>query len=421
MSERFLFLFLLSVALRCEAQVITDPTFTRALQRTQVSLVVRDGKLIGPGGALLRHDIADSRFVLIGETHFTREIPRFTEAVCAEMRPDAYAVEAGPLAANSVSGQLLDPKREANLRVMLSQHGSSMAFLDIREESDLAAGCAAASGHPAFQLWGLDQEFFGAGGTVLNAMLATKPGPASLAAIQLAQAQEESAERLARRSGDFKQLYLISSTEDEVRQITGAVEKDGTPETARLWHEFTESRRIYNLNLAGQPESNHVRAEMLKQHLMANYLPLHERNPQARVLFKFGSMHMGRGFDWLHQLNLGNTVAEMADVENVHSLHIFILGVAGTSAVQKGYGKPLSSESFDLKSDKDAGWIASAINSLVPSTGKDAEDALTLFDLRQLRFRELTMSPEWEQFIYSYDLLIMVPNVTPVTSLERQQ
>jgi len=421
MSARVLILLLSSVALRCGAQVVTDPTFTQALQQTRSSLVIRNGKLTGEGGDLLRHEIADSRFVLIGETHLTREIPRFAEAVCAEMRPDAYAVEAGPLAARYVTGQLHDPKREANLRAMLRQHGSSMAFLDIRDESDLAAGCAAASGHPDFQLWGLDQEFLGAGGTLLDAMLATKPGPASLAAIQSAQAHEEIAERLARRSGDVKQLYLISIPDADLRQVTGAVEKDGTPETARIWREFTESRRIYQLSLAGQPESNHVRAEMLKQHLMANYLLLHDRNPQARVLFKFGAMHMGRGFDMLHQLNLGNTVAEMADVENVRSLHIFILGVAGTSAAQGGYGQPLSLEPFDLKSDKDIGWISPAISTLIPSTGKDGEDALTLMDLRQLRFRKLTMSPEWQQLIYSYDILIMVPHVSPATSLELQQ
>jgi len=102
-------------------------------------------------------------------------------------------------------------------------------------------------------------------------------------------------------------------------------------------------------------------------------------------------------------------------------LHIFILGVAGTSAAQGGYGQPLSLEPFDLKSDKDIGWISPAISTLIPSTGKDGEDALTLMDLRQLRFRKLTMSPEWQQLIYSYDILIMVPHVSPATSLELQQ
>ena len=285
--------------------------------------------------------IAASRFVLIGETHLTREIPQFTAAVCAEMRPDAYAVETSPLAARYVTGQLHDPQRIAHMHAMLQQHPWNMAFLDIREENDLAASCAASSNDAQFRLWGLDQEYVGAAGTVFDAMLATKPGPKSLAAIHVAQEHEHVAERIAHNAGDVKQLHLLSIPDTELEQLSLAIHADGTPETELLLREFAESHRIYRLNLAGQPDSNHVRAEMLKQHLMADYIPFYANKPEGRVLFKFGAMHMGRGFDLLHQLNLGNTVAELADVEGVRSLHIFILGAAGISASVQGYEKPL--------------------------------------------------------------------------------
>lgn len=367
---------------------------------------------------MLRKEIAASRFVLIGETHFTQEIPQFAAAVCAEMRPDAYAVEVSPLAARYVTEQLHDPGRITHMQAMLQRQPANMAFLDLREENDLAANCAASSGNPRFQLWGLDQEFVGSAGTLLDAMLATKPGPKSLAEIHVAQQHEQGAEHEARLSGDVKQLYLISIPDADVERLSAAIHTDGTPETTHLWHEFTESRRIYKLSLTGQPESNHLRLERLKQNLMADYLPFHEALPQGRVLFKFGGIHMGRGFDTRHQLNLGNTVAEIADVEGVQSLHICILGVGGMSASVQGYGKPLHLEAFNLAANENVGWIAPALSSLLPARDSSGGTTLTLLDLRKLRFRDLSMAPEWEQMIYSYDLLILVPNVTPATSLE---
>lgn len=405
-------------AVSCMAQSVQGPTFADTLRQVRTPLVLRDTTLSGAGGNLLMQEIAASRFVLIGETHLTREIPQFTAAICAAMKPDAYAVEASPLAARFVAGQLHDSHRIANMRAMLQRSPSNMAFLDIREENDLAASCAALSQNPHFQLWGLDQEFLGAGGTLLDAMLDTKPGPRSTVAIHVAQENEQAAANAARSSGDLKQLYMLNIQDAELQQLSVAIRTDGTPETALLLSEFTESHHIYRLNLAGQPESNHLRAEMLKQHLVADYLPFHGTEPQGRVLFKFGAMHMGRGFDMLHQLNLGNTVAEIADVEGVRSLHIFVLGAAGISASQQGYGKPLHTEPFDLTTDQDIGWLAPALSNILPASDHLGGTTLTLLDLRKVRFRELSLAPEWEQLIYSYDLLILIPRVTPATSLE---
>lgn len=93
----------------------------------------------------------------------------------------------------------------------------------------------------------------------------------------------------------MKQLHLIRASEADLRQLSQAIQEHDLPD-------------VYRKRLAGQAESNHARAVLLKQHLLADYIPIHSRTPAGRVLLKFGAMHMGRGFDPLHQLNLGNTV-----------------------------------------------------------------------------------------------------------------
>lgn len=106
-------------AVSCMAQSVQSPTFGNILQQVRTPLVLRGTTLSGAGGDLLTQEIAASRFVLIGETHLTREIPQFTAAICAAMHPDVYAVDASPSAARFVAGQLHDPQRIANMQAML--------------------------------------------------------------------------------------------------------------------------------------------------------------------------------------------------------------------------------------------------------------------------------------------------------------
>ncbi len=125
------------------------------------------------------------RYVMIGEDHLSREIPMFARGLCRLMAPDglrAFAVETGPEAARIVNAHLRRPDRIARLTAFMQTHPDSMAFQNGRDESDMAADCAAMAG-PDFSIWGLDQEFFGASGFLLEQMQAAHPGPVARAAI----------------------------------------------------------------------------------------------------------------------------------------------------------------------------------------------------------------------------------------------
>ena len=51
-------------------------------------------------------------------------------------------------------------------------------------------------------------------------------------------------------------------------------------------------------------------------------------------------------------------------------------------------------------------------NSLPAATGS-AGTTLTLFDLRKLRFRGIEMSRDWERIAYGFDLMVLIPELTP--------
>src|ERR1700761_6907404 len=170
------------------------PTLQQALIQVRYPVVLTDNRLSGAGATVLNNAIRESRFVMLGEDHITQEIPRFAAALCDIMRPDVYAVEVGPYAARFVNGLLGNSNRLKIIAERNKTFPNNMAFLDIREENDLTAHCAASTRSPSFAVWGLDQEFFGAASTLLAAMAASNPGPVALAAVKVAQVKDHAAE-----------------------------------------------------------------------------------------------------------------------------------------------------------------------------------------------------------------------------------
>lgn len=135
-------------------------------------------------------------------------------------------------------------------------------------------------------------------------------------------------------------------------------------------------------------------------------------DPQhQRVLLKFGDWHLYKGFNPLNQRDLGNYVAELADGEGSVSLHICILGAKGVHRLFAGYDRPTKVENFVMDEDRDYRWLKPAIDNQLTN-------AWTLFDLRKLRFEALEADPDMERLIYGYDLLIIIPELTPADLIQ---
>jgi hypothetical protein len=388
------------------------PTLKGALVEARAALVMSDAGFAGEGAAVLGSAVGESRFVLLGEDHFSREIPRFTAMLCDLMKPDAYAVEAGPEAARFVTSVLRSPTRMKHIAERSRAYPNNMAFLDVVEENDAAAHCAEVSRNPTFALWGLDQEFLGATGALLETMRVTRPGPKALAAIAHAQAGEKLAMDQARQSGDPGTLFLLSATEAELKPLVEAIDTDGNGATRVLLDELLASRRIYRLNAEGSPDSNSERAQLFKQHFLAEYAAMATKIAAPRVLFKFGDNHSGKGFSPLQVRDIGNFVAEFADGEKARSLHVMVFGARGKHGAFAGFDKPLKDESFAITDYPEYRWMEPALAGMLADQDKGAGSTLTLYDLRKLRFRGIDMPADWKRIVFSYDLMVLIPEVS---------
>ena len=162
------------------AQSITHqaqlPSLEQKLREVRYELHVEGGKFSGSGAPVLATAIADAHYVLIGEDHFTREIPRFAAGVCKLIGDEGrftMVVEASPEAATFVAASLGKPDGKKRVAELQRHYPDSVAFLNMWPEYELVQDCAASTHGQPFPLWGLDQPFQGATGWLLDEILAS--------------------------------------------------------------------------------------------------------------------------------------------------------------------------------------------------------------------------------------------------------
>ncbi len=389
------------------------PSLEQKLREARFDLQVGTSGFTGSGAPVLNQAITEAPYVLIGEDHATREIPRFTTAVCDLMAKQgllALAMEVGPQAAQFVTGTLGKPDRLAEMAALQKRYPSSAAFVDFAQENDLVEHASQAAGKAHFQFWGLDQEFFGAGGWLLDEILATKPGPQATAALQRLRTQEQQAAAQARETGDPSKLFLYVAKDAELAETAALLHKEGSPAANASFHELIVSHEIYLKNSQGDQESNAQRARLLKEHLRQHLEAAAAAGQNGKVLAKFGALHFYKGFNPLQQRDLGNYIAEVADGQGARSLHIAVFGAKGTHIGFAGYGRPYATEPFVLAEVKGFRWLKPLLDNQVQSP-----DAWTLYDLRRLRFQGLgdAMDADLKSLVYGYDLLVIIPELTP--------
>jgi hypothetical protein len=387
-------------------------TFNEKLAGVRTSLAVGDREFNGPGADVLARAVSNARYVLIGEDHLTREIPAFTADLCRLMAPQglsALAVEIGPEAAQVVNANLRRPDRRERIASFMRAHPDAMAFQNGTDESDMAAACAQAAG-PAFQLWGLDQEFFGAAGNLIERMALAHPGPTARAEIARLAAEERAARDAALASGSPGKLLIYTITDQQITDARAAIAKDGGPRVRSLFAALEETRAIYLGQNTDPYMSNGTRAQLMKRTLV-NYL--NHAPTKMRVLFKFGDTHMRKGINGLGQRDLGNFVAERADGEGAGSLHLLVVGLRGTHALYNGVGRQVRHEPFVLTDDADFAWLKDA----VPTAQASSRD-WTLLDLRSLRAKPpRDMPAAWKRIIDGFDMVVVAPAISPSTLL----
>jgi hypothetical protein len=381
---------------------------TAELQKARLAVTLKDGKLSGPGAELLLQELAASQFFLIGEEHETAEIAKLATALLPAASKHGYrhvAFEIGPFSTARV-------RTYDDIEAFLKRYPWSMPFVSWKEEAELYDTATKLGA----TIWGIDQEFVLAGTANLEALVAMAKDDASRAAAMklLERSRAGDAELVKTKSPGA--VFMLSATAEDLAALRTAFA--GNTDALRLIDALEESREIYALNRTSGWESNYKRSLLMKR-LFADAYAAAVAKGEARpkVFVKLGATHTMRGRSMTGVYDLGSMVPELAFMNGTRSFSLLVLPRGGFVNSHR----PFSPNADDKRTAYDP---AKAL----PFDAKPLLDAAagtvwSLFDLRPLRVplrrnRLAPLEPRFEDVLWGYDAILVIPEVTPATLFE---
>ena len=390
-----------------------NAAFVETLKKNSAGIGVQSGRLSGPGAEVLTPALADAHFVLLGEDHGIQQIPEFAAALCTELVPHGFhhmALEIGPNVAPELEKMARSSDGLKELGAFTKKYPETIAFYNWREEFSMLQQCEKAGGSAGMTLWGVDQEFMGSAGLLLDKILATNPGPEAKAAMEALRKENDSDHEGAAKTGVPWDLFLMKTKKEDLEHARELLKRQGSPEAQKLMDAMIVSRDVYDKNKSGDYyASNRQRALLMKENFTAPFGTVMRKDGETpKVFFKFGGYHMYRGLNPMHSSELGNTANEFAEAHMLKTVHIMIFGVKGEQAHFAGIGKPSQAGPVDLTNEKDSDFAF-----LKPLFENQAANSWTIYDMRALRdkFSDYgKIDPEFERIIFGYDFVVLVPD-----------
>lgn len=363
------------------------------LEHTRTTLVLRDGRLDGPGAGLIRGLAAPVQHVLLGEDHGNQGIAQFATALWRELQPLGWrhaAVESDPWTTATLETSLRAGGLPAWTR---AADGSAAAAAFFTWGPEAAFAQAVVQSVPAPALWGLDQVFVGAAPALLAriAREAASPAARPLAAALADEARAQPLQALG-RFDDARLRALAEALSDPADAALLTLAGD-------LW----QSNRIYRGHAVEGVESwfgNDEREQLMRRLYRQAFEAAERRDGRPpKVMLKFGAWHLMRGMTPTMVQGFGGHVAELAAARGHAVLSILALcGPGGRAGSYAGTEQPC-----------DAG-LQAEWSFLAPLLSREQ---VTVFDLRPWRLRPGRLADlplAVHRVVGSYDLLVFVPS-----------
>lgn len=373
----------------CVAQ---DSLITQLAKNSVTTFEKTGNNFIGPGWEKIIEQVKKSDNVLIGEVHFTNEIPAFVSALTTNIKFDNFFCEIDPY-----SAKILESKIKAlsaqDLNKYSNEYGNTFSFFALQPEFNLLQQIVKSN----TTVFGIDQITSVADRLICSELQKTTK---SSEAKKIYQIIEDSSkiyfDNFLKSKGNplGYPFYLLTDRFQKDLQDLSALnlsKKEGfIIESMKL------SARIY------LQQNHHLRVQSMKNELLKVYPELSDK----KNLFKFGANHLAKGESFLKIYDIGNVVNNIADSKFKSSLHIMVVGKSGTQ------GSPFK-DFPEQKIDENSSDIRSLKPLLKVVNGEDWH----CFDITALREameqnKIAVNDVELKRIIEGYDLVIVIPTIT---------
>ncbi len=320
----------------------------------------------------LLDEIKKSNSVLLGETHFTNEIPYFTNAVVNEVKFDNYFLEVDPYSVDIIKTKIKLQSAE-KLNSFVKEYSTNFSFLRYEPEFALLKSLVKRN----TKIYGVEQISIFADQMIISSLKETSKNKK---AIEIYEQMLHNSKQLASKEG-LEKYYILS--EDCLQKIDLLLKSKLSDKERKQIEALKLSREIYT-------NRNHPLRIQLLKNILLNQMPDWKNK---KNLFKFGAVHLPKGETILTKTDIydiGNLISNIEDANFRKSLHIMLIG--------KGEDKSddISFKSF-LNVAKDDQWYCFDLRPLKKSILQN-----------KLKVDDIYLS----RVIKGYDYLIYIPEVT---------
>lgn len=386
--NRILITILLNLVYICTINAQQDSITKIAKQNFKTFTVTNQG-FQGKGWEELLHNIKQTNDVLIGEDHFSNEIPYFVSQVEKEVKFDNFFCEIDPYSAKIIQEKKKSLSEE-EFKNYRKNFGDLLSFYALDPEFRLIDQLLQSK----TSIFGTDQILLVADGLLCHELqLKTKNSRAKLlyekiekqSRVYFSEFQKDQNKPLFMFTDEFNQIIkelMGMNLSKEEKQIVGDLQL-----TARIY----------------KTQDHDLRIQLMKNNLMQQYANWEKK----KNLFKYGAVHMPSGESLLEIYDLGNLVHNIADSNFKKSLHIMIVGKSGTK------GTPFKGAPIQIIDDTD-----STMKALKPFLDNVASDQWCSFDTKSIREaitkkKLIIDNMELLRIINGYNYVVIIPKVTP--------
>ncbi len=380
-----------SVAMPAAGQMPLDSLF----DAHRLPLTVRDDSVSGPGWDFLLEAASDAQFVMVGESHYVREIPLFTaslfEALHARQGFQYLALEDGPWAVRMLMAPEVRGDPDATFQLAARFRNALQFYND--QDVELIARAGGISDARVDPVWGLDQTW----GTlhIFERLVEIAPGPEARA-VALSFADRARVVEAYRPEEEKPRFLTDSLTIEGIERLQDAF-RAGPPEADSLLDMLQTSFEIYTRRTDGPAiyRSNDRRERFMKARFAHEYDQARSRGDSLpRVLLKLGQWHAIRGvLNWGDVQPLGTFISEFAHRDGMESLHIWT----------------------GLVDDPGLYWTLFDSPDYVPLAKAGSTDGWWIVDLRPIRAlvaagQVRDVNEEMRKVIFGFDVALLIGN-----------
>jgi hypothetical protein len=312
MIKQQLLLALLLIGTKLNYAFAQDSLITKVAQESHSLFRLEQTTFNGAAWDTITSKAQKSQFVLIGEAHFTNEIPLFCDALTSKVKFDNLFCEIDPYSSQIIQSKI-QTLNDDQLRKYQLEFGNTFSFYSLSPEFSLIKKLVKSGTN----ILGIDQILMVADRLICSDIkLKTKN---QLAKKIYQKIEDKSKEWFAKfLENQSNPIYLL--TEDFNKNLEQLASFKLSNYEMEIIDKWKLTSKIY------QEQSHHLRVQLMKNQLMKNYAQWgHKKN-----LFKFGAVHLPKGESLLKIYDIGNLINNLADSKFNASLHIMVVGKSGT-------------------------------------------------------------------------------------------